>query len=57
MENDMYTVVVESNRIVLAQATFVNSSNAWKYYDNMTNRYGQTASIRFIAKPQAKMAA
>ena len=53
----MYTVVVESNRIVLAQATFVNSSNAWKYYDSMTNRYGQTASIRFIAKPQAKMAA
>lgn len=57
MENDMYTVVVESNRFVLAQASFVDEYSAWKYWDKVRNRYGSDVSLRFIAKPSAKMAA
>jgi hypothetical protein len=57
MENDMYTVVVESNGMVLARADFNNEYSAWKYWDNMRHRYGKTAQLRFMAKPQAKIAA
>jgi len=53
----MYTVVVESNGMVLARADFNNEYSAWKYWDNMRHRYGKTAQLRFMAKPQAKIAA
>jgi hypothetical protein len=57
MENDMYTVVVESNGTVLARADFVNEYSAWRFWDSMRHRYGKSASLRFMAKPQAKKAA
>jgi hypothetical protein len=57
MENDMYTVVVESDGTVLARADFVNEYSAWRFWDSMRHRYGKSASLRFMAKPQAKKAA